>query len=95
MPQGPNKSQSLLTVTLAFDSSPTPHPLQELNKWDTALEFYERVLVAARRVSGFGRSEGEEAVVMEAQTRRCDLLHAQEHLLEARACWEVCGPRFG
>lgn len=52
------------------------------------------MLVAARRVNGFGGSEGEEAVVIEAQLRRCDLLHAQEHLLEARACWEVCTLRF-
>ena len=60
-----------------------------MDEWDTALEFYEKVLVAARRVNGFGGSETEEAVVIEAQIRRCDLLHAQEYLLEARACWEV------
>eukprot|EP00752_Nemacystus_decipiens_P009838 g8776.t1 len=61
---------------------------QEMNEWDTALDFYERVLAASRRVNGFGGSESEEAVVVEAQIRRCDLLYAQEHLLEARACWE-------
>ena len=71
-----------------------PHVSQELNEWDAALDFYEKVLVASRRINGFGGSESEEAVVVEAQIRRCDLLHAQEHLLEARACWEVRGQRL-
>lgn len=83
------KTLSLKPTTLVL------HPLfswpfsQELNEWDTALGFYEKVLQASRRINGFGGSESEEAVVVEAQIRRCDLLHAQEHLLEARACWEV------
>ncbi len=82
-------------MSLRFPASPfSLSSSQELNEWDTALGFYERVLDASRRINGFGGSESEEAVVVEAQIRRCDLLHAQEHLLEARACWEVGGLRF-
>lgn len=62
---------------------------QELHEGETALDFFEKVLVASKRVDGFGGSEGVEAVVVEPQIRRRDLLHAQEHLPEARACWEA------